>query len=550
MVYLDGGPAPRSTVSAGGAAAAAAAAGAASAAHAATHGPTLAQIVAQRMYDQQHQAQERAAQRGHSFMQNAGATLSASVLRAQANLARQRQQEAQQAAAERAAEGKRILEEKFPYLFGNPNQVELTRANEPWFNVALGIGQNGNGLTQPNGMAGLLGIQGNGPVPAYPNGAGQTSKPGQANAFNAPKLNSSEDAKAAAAEAAAKANQANPEIGPTGKPVNMAMPADADATDPPEVHQYKNLLQQYEQQNEGSLFGGDNGTLLGDGNSGTSTSSSNDGLSVTYSSLAGRGFGYVLIKDPKTGKLTTESVATALEKISATAQRDPTAAAELMTSLAAMGAYAGGSDQYVQDRLYLKGKTLQGTWSKDDITALANGLQMATQEQITQAETPNSSIESIQDIISQLGMRNQNVALTSPGGSIYGNKAAGNSGGGYSSSRSYGGGGGGYYGGGGGGGGSSVTLTDPAVIADQANQTAKGMLGRVLSPQELQEFTAYYHQLEENPNVSLSYASVGIPAEAESWIQQHLQGDYNTQQYANYFDGLIQLFQQGLGNTQ
>jgi hypothetical protein len=163
---------------------------------------------------------------------------------------------------------------------------------------------------------------------------------------------------------------------------------------------------------------------------------------------------------------------------------------------------------------------------------------MAVQEQATQAEANPDGVQGIQNVMSALALKNQNLALSVPGGSV-GNYSAGKSSGGGSSR--------GFSSGGGGG---SSSLTAPAIIVDQANQTADSILGRALTPDEQSQFIAYYHQLEAQPGLSLSYASVGIPAEAEAWIKQNMGKDYDAQQYGNYYQAFVDLMQKGLGNTR
>lgn len=487
------------------------------------------QMLAQR--ERQQHVQNMPHGQGMSVYQS---DLRASQARAEAALAAQRQQEAQREAMMRAQQQKNLLDQKFPGM----------KPNDSWFSNMLGLSDGQNQGAQANGIAGLMGL----PTPA---GGGPTqTHPGTLYPYGAPANWAGNKPTTPAAPPLPPLNHVA-----TAQPgdVNVSMPDSVkDIPTDPAVKQYKNLLSQYEQNNEGALYQGDQGStnsLLPDGSFGTdssgSSTSSNNGLSVTYSSLAGKGFGYVLYTDPASGKKTVESVATALEKISASAQRDPKQAAELMTSLAAMGAYTGGADTYVQDRLYLKGKTLNGQWTKDDITALANGLQMATQEQASEVEANPQTAQGITEIMSQLAMKNQNLALSTPGGSV-GTGGSSKKGSGW---VNFGGGGGGWSSGGGGG-GFAKTQTDPSVITDLANQTASGMIGRKLSPAEAAQFVQYYHGLESGDQFDLGYASEGIPAEAATWLQQHLGGEYNAQQYGNYYTDFVQLLQNGLGNTQ
>lgn len=155
------------------------------------------------------------------------------------------------------------------------------------------------------------------------------------------------------------------------------------------------------------------------------------------------------------------------------------------------------------------GNPIYGQTNAADETKLKAAVEMIIQDQM------NGSPTTAEDWIQTLAQHGNQIArdpnVGDPGGS------GGRGGGGR---RYYGGGG---YGGGGGGGGSGGFLTDPDQLRVLADGVARQRLGRALTTEELQEFAAYFNQLEQTflsaYQSGMTATRLDPEAQAVAWIE-------------------------------
>lgn len=213
-------------------------------------------------------------------------------------------------------------------------------------------------------------------------------------------------------------------------------------------------------------------------------------------------------------------------QISSAARDDPATAAELMTKMAAWGAYGGGTDKYVADRVVhdANGYPVAGQWTKDDQTALRQFLTDVAMQQAGGFE------ESWQQLLDDHALTNSTVI---GGGNTYGSDSGGGGG------RYYGGGG---YGGGYGGASAGVSYTDSDQLKQLINAIARARLGMALTDAQVQEFVTFYHQ-QEAAFVSARMAGqsamqLDAESQAAAWIESRFRDQYAAQSANSYISTL------------
>lgn len=312
----------------------------------------------------------------------------------------------------------------------------------------------------------------------------------------------------------------------------------------PTLEKYKQLRAQWlDASSKGEGGAPDTGADGDFGTSGSGSTSTSMGVSENT------GFRFFLVGEG--GDKTIEKDTKLYTKLVAEALRDPFKAGELMASMVALGAYGGGAEKFVQDRLYLARDpktgqaTLKGRFTEDDLKALKATMAMISADQANLADSVIANGGSVKDIpgfeelLAQRGIERQDMAATSD--------AAGSSGGG--------GGGGGFrrggggYGGGGGGGGGAARLTDVEQLKSLADGIARQRLGRVLTVEEAQAFADYYHTLERQSYSAYQTGMGGTMLDAESqavaWIESRYRGEGARQQQGQYVTKLLQMLQSG-----
>lgn len=276
-----------------------------------------------------------------------------------------------------------------------------------------------------------------------------------------------------------------------------------------------------------------------DGDFGTSTNANSNSTTMGISEATA--FQYLLVG---TGSdKTVEKGVELYAKLVGEAMADPQRAGELMASMVAIGAYGGGSEKYVQDRLYpVIGKdgqpTLKGRFTVDDLAALKATMAIIANDQANKADAviagggSISEIPGFEELLAQRGLERQGMAATL--------QPAGNSSGG-------GGGGGRRRGGGGGGGGGGARFTDPEQLKSLIDGIARQRLGRILTTEEAQAFANYYHS-QEAATGGINYLSGGgrvldPESQAIAWIESRYRDEGAKQQQGTYFGALLKMLQ-------
>lgn len=213
----------------------------------------------------------------------------------------------------------------------------------------------------------------------------------------------------------------------------------------------------------------------------------------------------LMIGEDEKGYYRLVSQSDAIREFQAGMRENPRAAGEMITKLAAWGAYGGQSEPYAAQNVVFdaNGIPIAGRWTKDDDAALAEFLGDVS---IMQAAGDYRSMLQILD------SRTEEIATlgAQPG---YGG-GGGGGGGGYR-----GGGGGGY----GGGGSSGISYTDADQLKQLINGIARARLGMALPDNQVQEFVSYYHQQEAafvNARIAGQSAMQLDPeSQAAAWIE-------------------------------
>lgn len=276
-----------------------------------------------------------------------------------------------------------------------------------------------------------------------------------------------------------------------------------------------------------------------DGDFGASTDKPSTSTAMGVSKFTA--FQYLLVGDG--ANKTVEKGPQLYSKLIAEALADPTKAGELMASMVAVGAYGGGSEKYVQDRLYLaKDKNgqaiVKGRFTVDDANALADVLPLIANDQANIADGviarggDVSEIPGFEELLAKRGIERQDMAGTL--------QPAGDSGGGGGRR----GGGGGF---GGGGGGGAARFTDPEQLKSLIDGIARQRLGRILTVEESQAFADYYHS-QEAASGGVNYTSGGgrvldPESQAIAWIESRYRDEGARQQQGNYVSTLLKMLQ-------
>lgn len=291
---------------------------------------------------------------------------------------------------------------------------------------------------------------------------------------------------------------------------------------------YLRRVAQYESERDDSAYEEINvpglGVLGDDGNLGTG--SRND---TFYNVLQWNAPPFMLIRGAD-GKLTVESNTRAFQLTVSKLARDPEYASAMQTMLAAGGAYGGGNERFVANRL--------GLWSRDDTAALqaafaeAAMIQRDLVAQVKAGTMPSSQLKDIDEIIVDRGLGGMNLAnagqVTTGGGS--------GGGGGF---------GGGGFGGGGGGGSGGVSMTDPEQLRQLINGIGRARLGRILTDAEVAAFVTDYH-LREKAYVSARIAGqdaaqLDPESQAAGWIERHFAAAQAGEAGGRYVQAFAQL---------
>lgn len=318
-------------------------------------------------------------------------------------------------------------------------------------------------------------------------------------------------------------------------------------TKDPEARKYYDYLAQYNDDMVHGKLPKDPLSVEGDGDFGL-TVSDNTGNPWSLPGANSSIFPYVLVKDPA-GKFKMTYLPAFYNDLNQQAMVNPERAGELIVTLAALGAYGGGSDKYAQDRVQVitdkSGKTkVLGLWSDDDAKKLRAFMPQLTALQ--QKAAMDGRLEGIEQLMAEQALSRSNmVAKTATGG---------DSGGGGYSRRGYSRGGGGYggYGGGGGGGYTQpVRLTDPAEIRALADGVARQRTGGGLNDEQHAALLKFVHDAERANAAAYAaggeFQTVDPQSKAIEWITTNLADKAAAQAYGNYFMAFADFAGGGLG---